>query len=281
MPISPKTFEFVRTMLHKRSAIALGPGKEYLVESRLAPIARTHGFASVDALADHLATAAMSPILAMVVDSMTTNETTFFRDTSPFESIKTTILPSLMEARAATRQINIWSAACSSGQEPVTIAMVIREHFPQLSDWKVSILATDLSSTVIARAKTGRYNQIEVNRGLPAPLLLKYFTRAGLDWELSEPIRKMITYQEMNLAMPWSNIPQMDIVLMRNVLIYFEPSTKKEILRRVRQVMRPDAYFMLGSAETTTSLDDAFKRADIKSTLVYRLTSLETRKPDA
>ncbi len=273
MAINPKTFEYFRTLVQMRSAIVLEPGKEYLVESRLAPVARAEGLASVDELAEHLARSTVSPLHSRAVESMTTNETTFFRDIHPFEALRTNILPRLITARAATRRLNIWSAACSTGQEPVTVAMTIKEHFPTLANWTISFLGTDLSSAVLARAKVGKFSQLEVNRGLPAPLLLKYFTKVGMDWIVRDDIRTMIEYREMNLAAPWPSLPQMDILFMRNVLIYFDTTTKKEILRRVRATVRPDGYFLLGSAETTMSLDDKFKRADIGRAAVYQLAT--------
>jgi len=273
MAINPKTFEYFRTLVQMRSAIVLEPGKEYLVESRLAPVARAEGLASVDELAEHLAKSTVSPLHSRAVESMTTNETTFFRDIHPFEALRTNILPRLITARAATRRLNIWSAACSTGQEPVTVAMTIKEHFPTLANWTISFLGTDLSSAVLARAKVGKFSQLEVNRGLPAPLLLKYFTKVGMDWIVRDDIRTMIEYREMNLAAPWPSLPQMDILFMRNVLIYFDTTTKKEILRRVRATVRPDGYFLLGSAETTMSLDDKFKRADIGRAAVYQLAT--------
>lgn len=278
MPINPATFEYVRTLVQQRSAIVLEPGKEYLVESRLSQVARTQGFKSVDELADHLAKHPFSTVHRRAVEAMTTNETSFFRDLHPFEAIKTTILPALITARAATQRLNIWSAACSSGQEPFTIAMLIREHFPQLAHWKISMFATDLSTAVLAKARAGRFSQLEVNRGLPAPLLLKYFVKEGMEWVVREDIRSMIDFQELNLAEKWPQLTPMDVVLMRNVLIYFDTQTKKDILRRVRQVIRPDGYFMLGSAETTMALDDSYKRADVGRAVVYRLLGAEARR---
>ncbi|MHB1327962.1 MAG: CheR family methyltransferase, partial [Gemmatimonadales bacterium] len=222
MAIQTQTFEFVRNLVHKRAAIVLEPGKEYLVESRLAPLARSEGFKSIDELVQRLAATAVTPLHTKVVEAMTTNETTFFRDLHPFEALRTVVLPRLIEARASTRRLTIWSAACSSGQEPVTLAMLIKEHFPQLATWRVSLLATDLSSAMVERTKAGRFSQLEINRGLPAPLLLKYFTKVGTDWLVREDIRAMIDCQVMNLATPWPAFPPMDLILMRNVLIYFD-----------------------------------------------------------
>ncbi len=278
MAIQSGTFEYVRTLVEKRAAIVLETGKEYLVESRLAPLARTEGFKSVDELVEQLAKGLPGPLHTKIVEAMTTNETTFFRDVHPFEALRTTILPELIQARAATRRLNIWSAACSSGQEPVTICMIIKEHFPQLANWRISFLGTDLSSTMVERARAGRFSQLEVNRGLPAPLLLKYFTKVGMDWVVREDIRAMVDYQVMNLAAPWPVMPPMDLVLMRNVLIYFDAAMKRDIFGKVRRVLSPEGYLMLGSAETTMALDDAFERAPVGSAVVYQYAATNTRK---
>lgn len=277
MAIQAQTFEFVRTLVHKRAAIVLEPGKEYLVESRLAPLARAEGFKTIDDLVQRLAATAVSPLHTKVVEAMTTNETTFYRDLHPFEALKTVILPRLIAARAATRRLTIWSAACSSGQEPVTLAMLIKEHFPELANWRVTLLATDLSSVMVERTRAGRFSQLEVNRGLPAPMLLKYFTKVGTDWLVREDIRAMIDCQVMNLATPWPVLPPMDLILMRNVLIYFDTTMKRDIFRKVRHTLAPDGYLMLGSAETTMALDDAFVRAPVGSAVVYQYTAPSAR----
>ncbi|HEU5170999.1 MAG TPA: protein-glutamate O-methyltransferase CheR [Gemmatimonadales bacterium] len=271
MPISPSEFDFVRELVRQRSAIVLEPGKEYLVESRLGTVARTEGFASLEQFLAELRNQPANGLHARVVEAMTTNETTFFRDIHPFDALRDAIIPDLLQRRAAERQLTIWCAASSSGQEPYSIAMLLREKGAQLAGWRIRILGTDLSGEMIARAREARYSQVEMNRGLPAPLLVKYFIKQGLEWQLKDDIRQMVEYREMNLAAPWPVLPAPDIVFIRNVLIYFDVATKKEILAKIRQAMRPDGYLFLGGAETTLNLDDAFHRTPLGKATAYRL----------
>jgi chemotaxis protein methyltransferase CheR len=202
---------------------------------------------------------------------MTNNETSFFRDLQPFEALRNVVLPKLMAKRAATRVLTIWSAACSTGQEPYSLAMMIREQVPTLLGWNLSIVATDLSSAALARAQAGRYSQMEVNRGLPAALLLRYFRRDGLEWVIAEEVRRMITFRAMNLAEPWISITGIDLLLMRNVLIYFDDRTKRDILARAGRVLSRDGYLLLGSAESPTLLSDAYEPFSIERTVCYQL----------
>lgn len=274
--ISAATFEYFRKLVEQRAGIVLEPGKEYLVESRLAQVARVQGFASIDEFAASLASQSFNSLHRQVVESMTTNETSWFRDVHPFEALKKRVLPDLIEARAAEARLNLWCAASSTGQEPYTVAMMIREHFPRLASWKIQIIATDIATSVLAKARAGRYSQLEMNRGLPAPLLIKYFRKDGTDWVIKDEIRQMVEFRELNLAERWPALPPMDIVMMRNVLIYFDIPLKKDILRRVRPVLRPDGFFMLGSAETTMSLDESYQREQIDKAVVYRLAGAKT-----
>ncbi len=271
MTIGSADFAFIRDLVRKRSAIILEDGKEYLVESRLATLARDEGFGSLDQLVGELRARPMNGLHRKVVEAMTTNETTFFRDAHPFESLRATILPDLIRRNATKRQFSIWSAACSTGQEPYTIAMLLREHFPELAGWSIRILGTDLSGDVLERARSGRYSQHEVNRGLPVAYLVKYFKKHDLQWQISDEIRAMVEYREHNLLDSSSALGQMDLVLVRNVLIYFDVETKKSILGRMRSVLRPDGYLMLGGAETTLNLDDAYERVVLGRTAVYRV----------
>lgn len=272
MAITPATFEYFRKLVEQRSGIVLEAGKEYLIESRLAQVARAQGFATIDEFATELGTTNFNSLHRQVVEAMTTNETSWFRDIHPFEALKKKVLPELINLRAGEARLNIWCAASSSGQEPYTLAMMIREHFPKLAAWKIQILATDISTAMLAKARAGRYSQLEMNRGLPAPLLVKYFRKDGTDWVIKDDVRHMVEFRELNLAERWPTLPAMDLVMMRNVMIYFDVALKKDILRRVRQVLRPDGYFMLGSAETTLSLDEAFQREQIDRAVVYRLS---------
>ncbi|HEY8340451.1 MAG TPA: protein-glutamate O-methyltransferase CheR [Egibacteraceae bacterium] len=264
-------FEFVRALVHEHAAIVLEPSKTYLVESRLAPLVRAIGADSIGDLVARLRTGHDAQQLRRrVVDAMTTNETSWYRDLSPFEALETTILPQLIAARQETRALNIWSAACSSGQEPYSVAMLLRERFPQLAGWNVRIIATDISAEMLGRAAAGTYSQLEVNRGLPSAHLVKYFTRRGASWQIRDDIRAMVEFRAMNLAQPWGFLPPIDVLLLRNVLIYFDVATKREILRRAREVLRPDGYLLLGTAETTLSIDDAFTRVTVGRTTVYQ-----------
>jgi chemotaxis protein methyltransferase CheR len=264
-------FDYLRRLMHDRAAIVLEPGKEYLALSRLDPIAREVGVPSVAALVEVLRGCdGASPLHDQVVDALTTNETTFFRDHNPFESLRTHVLPSLIERRRTTRSLAIWSAGCSSGQEPYSIAMAIREHFPELLTWRLTILGTDISPSVIDRARRGRYGQLEVNRGLPAHLLVRHFTRAGMEWEIEEPIRRMVRFEQHNLVGDWPPLPPFDLILMRNVMIYFDPDAKRDVLARIHRQLAPHGYLLLGASETTYNLSDDFDRDLDGRTVWYR-----------
>ncbi len=271
MTLSLPEFNYVRQLVLEHSAIVLEEDKGYLVESRLLPLARREGFTSLDDLVRRLQTEPFNGLHRQTVEALTTNETSFFRDFHPFEALRKSILPDLISRRAAERELKIWCAASSSGQEPYSLAMLIRENFPQLANWKVQIQASDLSTDILTRAREGRYNQLEVNRGLPASLLVKYFQKRGCDWFLSEDIRRMVDYQAINLAGSWPLMPAMDVVLLRNVLIYFGMETKKAILSKVRKVLKLDGYFFLGAAETTFSIDDSYERVQFERATCYRV----------
>jgi chemotaxis protein methyltransferase CheR len=273
MPISAAEFEYVRALIRERAGIALEPGKEYLVESRLDPLARQEGFPT---LTHFLASLKSSPLASglhhKVVQAMTTNETSFFRDVRPFEVLKTLVLPELIAQRTAQRALNFWSAACSTGQEPYSVALVMREALPTLlPTWNFRFIASDISTEVLARAIQGRYSQLEVNRGLPASLLVKYFQKEGNEWQIKADVRRMVEFREINLTEPWSILPTMDIVFMRNVLIYFSVETKKAILVKVRRLLKPAGFLFLGSSETTLNLDDGFEPVPADRTACYRL----------
>jgi chemotaxis protein methyltransferase CheR len=264
-------FEYLRELMHVRAAIVLDRGKEYLALSRLEPVARDHGLTTVSELVAKLRTRELTSAMHdQVVDALTTNETTFFRDVHPFESLRTHILPNLIERKRLSRSLSIWSAGCSSGQEPFSVAMLIREHFPELATWQISILGTDVSIGMLERACEGRYGQMEVNRGLPASLLVRYFRRVGLGWQIDESIRGMVRFQHQNLIDPWPALPPVDLVLMRNVMIYFDMATKQAILARVRDALAPHGYLLLGTSETTLHLAGSFERHAVGPTGWYR-----------
>jgi chemotaxis protein methyltransferase CheR len=269
--LGPDDFAYLSELMHRRAAIVLEPGKEYLALSRLDPVARDVGVGSVSALVAVLRREGdTSPLHDQVIDALTTNETTFFRDFNPFESMRVTVLPELIARKRHTRTLAVWSAGCSSGQEPYSIAMTIRESFPELLSWQLTILGTDISPTVLDRAREGRYGQLEVNRGLPAHLLVRHFTRAGMEWEIEEPIRRMVRFQRHNLVAEWPVLPPFDLILMRNVMIYFDPETKRRVLARMLAQLAPNGYLLLGAAETTYGVSDDYDRELDGRTAWYR-----------
>jgi len=202
---------------------------------------------------------------------MATNETYFFRDVHPFECLRKLVLPDLLARRAASQRLDLWCAAAATGQEPYSLTMVLRDSFPQLAGWQTRLLATDLSREALKRARAGRYTQLEVNRGLPAPLLLKHFTKDGLDWQIKDEHKRMIDYRRLNLIEDFGLGGQFDLILLRNVLIYFDVETKRAVLARCRRLLRPDGYLFLSGAETTLNIDDAFVRVDYDKGGCYRL----------
>jgi len=272
MPLNESELTFVRNFIREQAAIVLEPEKSYLIEARLQPLARRAGFSSLGELVATLRTKRHTELQRKVIEAMTTNETSWFRDRHPFEALKNLVIPSLMEKRAKQKALTFWCAASSSGQEPYSVLMVISEHFPQLlKSWKFRFIATDISHEMLRRTRDGTYSQIEINRGLPAPLLVRYFEKKGLYWQVKEELRKRIELRELNLAGTWPALPPIDVIFMRNVLIYFDVETKKQILAKVRRVMRPDGCFFLGGAETTVHLDDSFERIPAAKTGCYRL----------
>jgi chemotaxis protein methyltransferase CheR len=269
--MTPQDFAFICKLLLERSAVVLEPGKEYLVENRLAPIVRALELTSITDLVARVQAPGNAALTTQIIEALVTTETSFFRDLQPFEALRKTIVPELIRRRAGERALTIWCAASSTGQEPYSVALLLREHFPQLREWNVLLLATDLSREVLARAREGRYNQIEVNRGLPAPLLVKYFQQHGTQWQLKEEIRRLVEFRELNLAQPWPFLPRMDLILNRNVMIYFDVATKKSILSRIARLLHPDGYLLLGGAETTFNLDDSFQRVETLKAGFYQL----------
>ncbi len=271
MTLSQADFEYICALVHQRSALVLESEKAYLVETRLLTLARREGLDSTADFVARMRAAPNSELHQRVVEALANHETSFFRDLHPFEVLRQRILPEIVQRRAAEANVHIWSAACSSGQEPYSIAMLIREHFPALRNGKVRIIGSDLSAEILQRARQGRYCQLDVNRGLPARLLVKYFEQAGRDWQIKDEIRLMVEFRPLNLIESWPVLPAADIILLRNVLIYFDMATKKHILRKVRQVLRPDGYLFLGGAETTLNLDDAFERVPLDRCGCYRV----------
>jgi chemotaxis protein methyltransferase CheR len=263
-------FSFVTQMVRQRSSIDLQPGKEYLVESRLAPIARSLGEKDVGGLVARLRRG--DPQLTeAVVDALTTNETSWFRDTHPFDAFTQHLLPEIVKS-STSRQITIWSAACSSGQEAYSLSMLLLDWLPAHPGYTARIIGTDISQKMVDRARSARFSQLEVNRGLRAPYLVKYFDQVGRDWILRQPVRDLCRFERGNLALPATNVPQCDIVFLRNVLIYFDLDTKRTVLSQVRKVLRPGGFLVLGGAESTLNLDEAFQRMELGRAVVFRHT---------
>jgi chemotaxis protein methyltransferase CheR len=265
--MTTQDFDFIRALVKEEASLILDDKQTYLGESRLAALVVEAGCSSYAGMIEKIKT---DPIFKKrAVEAMLTHETLFFRDLNPFDAIRTKLLPELIAKRAAEKKLSIWSAACSSGQEPYSIAIVLRENFPELADWNVQIWATDLSDHILARAAQGVYSQIEINRGLPALLLVKYFEKWGTEWKLKDSIRNMVSFKQMNLTKPWPALPIFDLVLLRNVMIYFDIPTKKWILTQLREQMRKDGYLILGGAETTMNIDNSFERCGLEKTSFY------------
>jgi chemotaxis protein methyltransferase CheR len=269
--LTATSFDWVRQLVRAESAIVLGPGKEYLVEARLLPLARARGLTDVHALVESVRTRPDRETSRAIVEALTTNETSWFRDGDPFTGLVSTVLPALLAARGPHEKLRVWSAACSSGQEPYTIAMLLRDALPAGQD-RVHISASDLSRAMVERTRAGRFSQLEVNRGLPAPLLVRHFTRAGNEWQVSPELRRTVTAFECNLAAPLPPMPPFDVVFLRNVLIYFDIPTKQAILKRVRALLKPDGWLFLGAAESTLGVDDAWERVVVGRSSAYRPT---------
>jgi chemotaxis protein methyltransferase CheR len=263
-------FAYVRDLVKNAVAIALGPEREYLMEARLAPIAEHEGFTCVSELVRSLTGKTAGDLHWKVIEAMTTNETSFFRDIKPFEALRHKVLPQLIQNREKEKQISVWCGACSTGQEPYSLSILLREHFPILHGWKVKILATDISNDVLQKAQRGRYTQLEVNRGLPAQLLIKHFRKEGTEWQISDAIRSMVEFRRVNLIGSWPPMPNVDIVLLRNVLIYFPVETKTQILRNMRRILRPDGYLFMGTAETTVNLAVQYDSETHQTVTYYR-----------
>ncbi|WP_081844671.1 protein-glutamate O-methyltransferase CheR [Cellulomonas sp. URHE0023] len=268
MAVSAESFAFVADLVRRRSAIQLAPGKEYLVESRLLSLAREDGAADVDAFVRTVRSSAKESDFARIVEALTTNETSWFRDSAPFAALQSYVVPELIAARGTSARLKVWSAACSTGQEPYSIAMTLADCLPASAS--ADILATDLSEQVLAKAREGRYSQLEVNRGLPATMLVRHLSRVGAEWQISQALRNLVTFRQHNLLdLPPIGGP-FDVVYLRNVLIYFDIATKRAILERLRRVMKPDGILMLGAAETTIGVDDAWIRVPVGTGSVYR-----------
>ncbi len=269
--LGPAGYAYVRGLVRDRAAIVLEDGKEYLVEARLTPVARREGFGSLEEFIQRLRSQPCGPLHRKAVEAMTINETSFFRDWRPFEALRKSVLPEVLARNAALKSLHVWSAASSSGQEAYSLAILLKEHFPEVAaGWNVKVHGSDVSTEMVERSRAGRYLQVEVNRGMPAPLLVKHFDRTGLDWLVKDDVKKLVEFQQGNLAGDWPQLPRMDVILLRNVMIYFDADTKKRILQRMRGLLKPGGLLFLGVAETTLNLDSAYERLTAEGTSFYR-----------
>jgi len=268
--VTPLDYEFLRKLLKERSGLDLSADKQYLVDSRLIPLARRSGLPGIAELVAKIKAGA-DALTSEVVEAMTTNETFFFRDKIPFDHLRQTILPALVQARASRRALRIWCAASSTGQEPYSVAMCVKE-FAGLAGWRVEIVATDLSQEVLEKSKAGIYSQFEVQRGLPIQMLVKHFTQIGELWQLNADIRAMVQHRQLNLLQDFSHLGTFDVIFCRNVLIYFDQDTKARVFGRLARMLDTDGVLLLGAAESVVGISDAFK-PDPERRGVYRLNT--------
>jgi len=266
--IDAESYKFLQDYVYRESGIVLDGDKHYLVEARLTPIVRQRQLGSLNDLCALLQGSNDAPLKRQVVEAMTTNETSFFRDPPQYDALKSVVLPELIQQRQDIKKMSFWSAAASSGQEAYSLAMMLLEM--GLGDWNIQILGTDLSTQVLERAQAGKYMQIEVNRGLPVAYLVKYFTRAGLDWQLKDEVRRMVRFAPIDLRQSMRTLGPFDVVFCRNVLIYFDIESKRKILCELRETLFRGGYLLLGGSETTLNLDDRFERKIVGQTVFYQ-----------
>jgi chemotaxis protein methyltransferase CheR len=249
MTMTSADFEFLRNMVLRSSGNRIDPSRDYLFVSRLNRLLHSRGHAALEDLVADLRRQPESPLRHSVAEAMTINETSFFRDNSPFELMRIALLPALIERRRSSRTLRLWSAASSTGQEAYSLAMLLREHFPELASWKIEILGTDISSEMVDRARAGRYQRIEINRGLPARFLLKYLLRVDDEWEVSPDLRSLCRFEHRNLCSLPFLFQAFDVILLRNVLLYFSAETRRHVLLQMHRALAPDGYLLLGSSE--------------------------------
>lgn len=259
--MTPSEFQFLSDFIRRTSGIVLTPDKTYLLESRLAPVLRAHRCQGFSELIAGLK-AGLPAVVRQVTDALTTNETSFFRDITPFNLFRQVVLPSLLVSRRSQGRFRLWSAACSTGQEPYSLAMILAEERARLEGWNWEIVATDLCSEALAKAKVGVYSQFEVQRGMPTPLLLKYFAKHGEAWRVKDELRPRIQFCPFNLLEDPSALGQFDVVFCRNVLIYFDLPTKVKVLSNIGRHLARDGYLFLGGAETVIGISDRFVPED-------------------
>jgi len=269
--MSHEDYQFVKGFLYQEAGIALGVDKAYLVESRLGELCRSVGLHSITALVQELRSIPTTENRQKMLEAMTTNETSFFRDPNTFDALRTSLLPELESLRRDRRTLRIWSAGCSTGQEAYSLAMLLDSHFGQrMKDWEIDLLGTDIADKVLQRARAGQYSQLEVNRGLPAQMLMRHFKKKSSSWHLSDTIRSRVRFQQMNLMSLSVGLGQFDLILCRNVLIYFDTRTRQKVLASLHRRLRPDGYLILGAAEVIHGLTDLFERTQREGAICHR-----------
>jgi chemotaxis protein methyltransferase CheR len=269
MTLSQAEFTYVANLVRREASIVLAAGKEYLVEARLIPVARAVGAPNVNDFISDLQKRPNPQYQRKIIDALTTNETSFFRDREPFNALTDVVLPELIKSRASTRKLRFWSAASSSGQEAYSLAITLQEALP--AGWSFEIQGTDISTAMVERAQKGEYSQVEINRGLPATQLVQYFERAGAHWRVIPALRKNVSFKHMSLTAPFPPMQPFDVIFLRNVLIYFDVATKRQVLQNAAKILRPDGWLFLGAAETTIGIDDNYERVAAGRTSAYRV----------
>ncbi|GLW33929.1 CheR family methyltransferase [Actinoplanes regularis] len=269
MTLSQSDFAFVSNLVRREASIVLAPGKEYLVEARLIPVARAVGAPNVNEFLADLQRRPNPQHQRKIIDALTTNETSWFRDREPYTALTDVVLPELVKSRSAARKLRFWSAASSSGQEAYSMAITLQETLP--AGWAYEILGTDISTAMIERAEKGEFSQVEVNRGLPATQLVQYFERSGAHWRVIQQLRRNVSFKHMSLTAPFPPMQPFDVIFLRNVLIYFDVATKRQVLQNAAKLLRPDGWLFLGAAETTIGIDDNYERVAAGRTSAYRI----------
>jgi len=270
-PLNTEEFYFMQKFILEKTGITIDEDKRYLVDSRMAEVINVFNISSLKELVNRLKNDRQNILHQMVIESITTHETSFFRDIHPFECLANIVLPELIKERRKERALNIWCAACSSGQEPYSIAILIHEKFPEILNWKINIIASDISREMLARVSEGAFNEIEINRGLTREIINKYFVMCANEWIINRQIKKMVSTCEINLLDDWYGVPPMDLIFLRHVLIYFNLDVKKNILRKIKRNLKKDGYLLLGVGETTSNVDDSFEGVLLNKSLFYRM----------
>jgi chemotaxis protein methyltransferase CheR len=270
MACSDSDYEYLRSLVAAQSANQIDPSRNAMFESKLTPIARMSGAANLEDFVNMLKKGRPVHLHRAVAEAMTINETSFFRDITQFEMLRKVIFPQMIERRAEKRQLRIWSAASSTGQEAYSLAMTITEYFPDLAHWDVKILGTDISRQVVDYAQRGRFRRLEVNRGLPARMLLKYLMRDGEEWEIIPRIRAMCEFRYANLCAPLAQLPEFDLVMLRNVLLYFSQHDRRTLFGEIYRRIASDGYLVLGNAEQAEDSTKLFEVEFAANCYFYR-----------